>query len=218
MKVGTDGVLLGAWVRLGEEDRRILDIGTGTGVIAIMLAQRASEAKICGVDIESVEEAAANVARSPWADRIAMVQSPIQLYEADRFDLIVTNPPYFIQSLLSPDAGRTTARHTVALPFDELRDAMDRLLTDDGRIALILPCDEALRFEEVCRGLFGVVRRTAVRTTPRHPAKRMLLEMRRCAKLSGAEEERTELMIGTGKPEEYTPEYRALTGDFYLKF
>lgn len=217
MKVGTDGVLLGAWVEANASIQRVLDIGTGTGLIALMLAQRMPQAEVWGVDLESVDEARANCAASPWADRLRMVQSPIQQFEAEPFDLIVANPPYFVESLLCPDAGRTTARHTVSLSFEELRDAMDRLLTPAGHLALILPIEAAARFEELCRGRFEPIRRTAVRTTPRHPAKRMLLELVRCGRAQ-ATLRSDELLIGTGRHEEYTEQYRTLTGDFYLKF
>ena len=111
MKVGTDGVLLGAWVDIEAEDRRLLDIGTGTGVIALMLAQRAPEATIWGVDIESVEEARRNGDRSPWGERLHFEQTPVQAFEAEPFDLILSNPPFFVESLRCPDRGRTMARH-----------------------------------------------------------------------------------------------------------
>lgn len=217
MKVGTDGVLLGAWVDIEAEDRRLLDIGTGTGVIALMLAQRAPEATIWGVDIESVEEARCNGERSPWGDRLHFEQTPVQEFEAEPFDLILSNPPFFVESLRCPDHGRTMARHAVALPFEALRDAVARLLKPEGRFALVLPTDEAARFEQIAQGVLRPIRRTRVRTTPRHPAKRCLLEFVHESSERVAEPDR-ELMIGTGEHETYTEEYRALTRDFYLKF
>ena len=217
MKVGTDGVLLGAWVDIEAEDRRLLDIGTGTGVIALMLAQRAPEATIWGVDIESVEEARRNGELSPWGERLHFEQTPVQEFEAEPFDLILSNPPFFVESLRCPDHGRTMARHAVALPFDALRDAVVRLLKPEGRFALVLPTDEAARFEQIAQGVLRPIRRTRVRTTPRHPAKRCLLEFVHEASERVAEPDR-ELMIGTGEHETYTEEYRTLTRDFYLKF
>lgn len=217
MKVGTDGVLLGAWVDIEAEDRRLLDIGTGTGVIALMLAQRAPEATIWGVDIESVEEARCNGERSPWGERLYFEQTPVQEFEAEPFDLILSNPPFFVESLRCPDHGRTMARHAVALPFEALRDAVARLLKPEGRFALVLPTDEAARFEQIAQGVLRPIRRTRVRTTPRHPAKRCLLEFVHESSERVAEPDR-ELMIGTGEHETYTEEYRALTRDFYLKF
>ena len=217
MKVGTDGVLLGAWVSTSAADRRVLDIGTGTGLIALMLAQRLPGACIAGVDIDSVEQARENAAASPWGDRLTFHTCAVQAFYDAPFDLIVSNPPFFVDSLTCPDAGRTAARHAVHLTFEELCDAVLRLLTPAGRFALILPVQEAGRFLEVCAGRLQPVRRTDVRTTPRHPAKRVLMEFVRAAR-PAAVPEVSELVVGTGEHECYTPEYRALTRDFYLKF
>lgn len=217
MKVGTDGVLLGAWVGEFPMPRRILDIGTGTGVIALMMAQRFAEAAITGVDIESVEEATANGARSPWHDRLHFVQQPVQQLVAEPFDLIISNPPFFVEALRCPDRGRMMARHAVALPFEALRDAVVRLLTPAGRFALVLPTAEAERFTACCAGRLRLMRLTEVRTTPRHAPKRHLMEFVHYA--AGPCEVRCDsLTIGTGEHETYTEEYRALTRDFYLKF
>lgn len=217
MKVGTDGVLLGAWTRVGEEDHRILDLGTGTGVIALMMAQRAPWAEIWGIDIDSVAEACRNGEASLWSSRLHFQQVAAQHFEAEQFDLIVSNPPFFVESLRCPDRGRTMARHAVALPFEELRDAVVRLLKPEGRFAMVLPMVEATRFELLAAGVLRVIRRTEVRTTPRHGAKRVLLEMAHAAsKLPG--EATDELTIGTGEHETYTDAYRALLRDFYLKF
>ncbi len=215
MKVGTDGVLLGAWVSVRPTDRRILDIGTGTGLIALMLAQRAAAASITGIDIASVDEARRNADASPWGDRLHFEQCPVQRFEAEPFDLIVSNPPFFVESLRCPDAGRTQARHAVELPFEALRDALLRLLAPEGRYALVLPVAEAARFEALCEGELHRLRRTEVRTTPRRAPKRVLLEGTRrptAAPVCDA------LTIGTGAHETYTDEYRLLTRDFYLKF
>lgn len=217
MKVGTDGVLLGAWVNLCATDRRILDIGTGTGVIALMLAQRTTEVVITGLDVASVEEARFNAARTAWCDRLRFEQCAVQQFESEPFDLVVSNPPFFTESLLCPDAGRTTARHTVTLPFEELRDAVLRLMSATGRFAVVLPVTEYDRFEQICAGLLVATRRTEVRTTPRHAAKRVLVEMQRPEAVT-TPCQTDELLIGTGLHEEYTDAYRRLTGDFYLKF
>ena len=144
-------------------------------------------------------------------------QGPVQEFAPQgKFDLVVSNPPFFVDSLTCPDAGRTTARHAVRLPFGDLRDAVVRLLSDEGRFAVVLPADEAARFIGICRDVLLPVRRTDVRTTPRHAAKRVLLEFVHTS--SAPAPDRTELVIGTGVHEQYTPEYRALTRDFYLKF
>jgi len=217
MKVGTDGVLLGAWTRIEPTDRRILDLGTGTGVIALMMAQRAAEAEIWGVDIDSVEEARSNGDLSPWGARLHFRQTAVQAFEAEPFDLIVSNPPFFVESLRCPDRGRTMARHAVVLPFEELRDAVVRLLKPEGRFALVLPTTEAERFVQLAAGRLQTIRRTEVCTTPRHAPKRTLLEMTHLASQRPVEPVE-ELTIGTGEHETYTAEYRALTCDFYLKF
>ena len=254
MKVGTDGVLLGAWASVRPSDRRELDIGTGTGLIALMLAQRAAQAEVVAVDVEDVAEARANAAASPWADRIRVEQVAVQRFEPGvRFDLVVSNPPFFVDSLTCPDTRRTTARHAVRLSFEELRDAAVRLLAPGGRFAVVLPIEAALRFIGLCCGPLRLVRRTDVRTTPRRPAKRVLLEFEAPKTLEHSESPESpemldsldavesipifasgrpimlsecsaafpvvsELVIGTGEHECYTPEYRALTRDFYLKF
>ena len=218
MKVGTDGVLLGAWAEVRTSDRRMLDIGTGTGLIALMLAQRAPEARITGVDIDDVAQARENADASPWGDRVAFERCPVQEFTASEpFDLILSNPPFFVDSLTCPDRGRTAARHAVHLPFDELRDAVLRLMAPAGRFAVILPTAEAERFLAVCDGTLALTRRTDIRTTPRHPAKRALMEFSRMP-CTGLPAVRDELTVGTGQHECYTPEYRALTREFYLKF
>lgn len=179
MKVGTDGVLLGAWVRVSSSVCRILDIGTGTGVIALMLAQRTQErsgVRITALDIGEVAEARANADASPWGARVETVQCPVQRFEpAERYDLIVSNPPFFVDSLASPDAGRSRARHASELPFDELHDAVVRLLAPGGRFALVLPPPEAGLFLAECRSL-RMVRCTEVRSTPRRGVRRVLME------------------------------------------
>lgn len=218
MKVGTDGVLLGAWAGVRPGDRRVLDIGTGTGLIALMLAQRAPEVQVTGVDIDDVTQARENADASPWSKRVVFEQCPVQAFETpEPFDLILSNPPFFVDSLTCPDKGRTTARHAVHLPFDELRDAAVRLLAPAGRFAVILPVAEAERFLAVCAGRLVLARRTDVRTTPRRAAKRTLMELVP-ADAAPAVPQIAELVVGTGEHECYTPEYRALTRDFYLKF
>lgn len=217
MKVGTDGVLLGAWATVPADARRILDVGTGTGLIALMMAQR-SAAAVTGIDIDDVTQARENGDASPWSGRLRFVQCPVQRFRPEeRFDLIVSNPPFFVDSLTSPDAGRTQARHAVSLPFGELRDAVVRLLAPGGRFAAVLPVEEGARFTALCRGQLSPVRRTLVRTTPRRVPKRVLLEFVRAGEQAGGPAEE-ELTIGAGAHEEYTEAYRALTRDFYLKF
>lgn len=221
MKVGTDGVLLGAWVTIDPSARRMLDIGTGTGVIALMLAQRAPEAQITGIDIGEVTQARENGAASPWGDRLTFEQCAVQQFAAlTPYDLIVSNPPFYDATLPSPDAGRTLARHTVSLSFEALCAAAERLLAPEGRFAVVIPCSEAGRLLRAAGGRLAPIRRTEVRTTPRHAAKRTLLELAHTSSHLAARGPMTvdTLTVGTGVHEEYTEAYRQLTGDFYLKF
>lgn len=215
MKVGTDGVLLGAWAHVEPSDRRVLDIGTGTGLLALMLAQRCLGAHVTGIDIGDVTQACENAAASPWASRVAMVQCSVQEFSsAEPFDLIISNPPYFVDSLTCPDAGRTTARHATELPFAELYKAVLRLLAPDGRFCLVLPPAEMDRFLADSHSLYPS-RRTEVTSTPNSGVKRILVEFVRQPQPAPAAER---LTIGTGVHEQYTEEYRVLTRDFYLKF
>ena len=217
MKLGTDGVLLGAWVAVEESDRRILDIGTGTGVIALMMAQRAESAHITAVEIDppSAADARDNVAASPWSDRVTVEVCDIADYDPGvRFDLILTNPPYFSESLLPPDNGRAAARHTESLTFGTLADSAVRLLAPHGRFALILPTAEAVRFRTlaVARGLYPQ-RMTEVWSTPRSGAIRMLAEYGTVPLPEPPAADK--IVIDDGG---FTAEYRELTKDFYLKF
>ena len=216
MKVGTDGVLLGAWAEVRPGDRRMLDVGTGTGLIALMLAQR-SAAWITAVDIdvECATQAAENFAASPWADRLDAVSVAVQRYDpVEKFDLIVSNPPYYVDSLLSPDEGRNTARHAAGLPFGELAAAVVRLLSPGGRSALVLPPVEMQRFRSAALGRLYPVRWTEVCSTPRRGVRRILAEF--CTTPVPAPEP-ARLIIELGGPDSYTEDYRRLTGDFYLK-
>lgn len=217
MKVGTDGTLLGAWVGLPDATRSILDIGTGSGLIAIMAAQRTSEAHITAIDIDAdcATQARLNAAASPWSDRISVLHTPLQDFlPEERFDVIVSNPPYFIDSLTSPDAGRTTARHTATLPFEELVSGVTRLLKPDGRFSLILPTTEAQRFLSAARGILFITRRCDVRPKPSSDVKRVMMEFSLLPQLPPAAEQ---LTIESDTHHDYTPAYRALTQDFYLK-
>ena len=208
MKVGTDGVLLGAWARGGS---RVLDVGTGTGIIALMMAQRYPEAHILGIDIDegAVRQATVNVQASPFSSRIRIQQTKLQdMDDSFRgcFDAIVSNPPFFIDSLAAPDEQRNMARHTATLTYAELMQTAWRLLSDDGELSVVVPFDYRQRMEDeaIFVGFFPS-RICAVKTTDRKPAKRYLLSFRKhpcpC--------EKEQLTIGSEA-------YRQLTGDFYL--
>lgn len=218
MKVGTDAVLLGAWAETSF-CRNILDIGTGTGIIALMLAQR-SQATVEAIDIdkEACIQATENAAASPYTERIKVVHASCADFAASnqqkRYDLIVSNPPYFINSLKCPDNKRTVARHTDTLLLSDLIREAQTLLSPSGRIALVLPYE---RLEEVkalaSANHLYICRQTDVIPTPGAAPKRLLVE------LSTTEENiknRDTLTIEEAR-HQYTPEYIALTKEFYLK-
>ena len=210
-------VRLGARAAVRPQDRRMRDIGTGTGLIALMLAQR-SAARITAVDVdaECATQAAENFAASPWADRLDAVAVAVQRYDpVERFDLIVSNPPYYVDSLLSPDEGRNTARHAAGLPFGELAAAVVRLLAPGGRFALVLPPVEMQRFRSAALGRLYPVRWTEGYSTPRRGVRRILAEF--CT-TPVPPPEPSRLVIELGGSDSYTEDYRRLTGDFYLKF
>ncbi|MGZ3899523.1 MAG: tRNA1(Val) (adenine(37)-N6)-methyltransferase, partial [Bacteroidia bacterium] len=158
MKVGTDAVLLGAWI-IPNGSKKILDIGTGTGIIALMLAQKSS-AQIVAIDIDkdSTEQAKLNVAESNFRNiEVQNVSLQVMAKTSDqKFNLIVTNPPYFIDSLKSNDGNRTIARHADLLPFEDLITGVKKLLDDKGKFCLILPKNEAAIFREMAqqKGLY----------------------------------------------------------------
>lgn len=182
MKVGTDGVLLGALATGGQN---IIDIGTGTGLCALMMAQRFSNANITAIDIDNdaCEQAAENVAESPFWERIKVLHTSLKDYASAqevRYDSIISNPPFFEESLHCPDKSRNDARHTSSLPFSELISCSKQLLTDDGTLTLILPITALSRIESECAyaNMF-IVRKIYIRTTEKKAPKRVVLYIRR---------------------------------------
>ena len=214
MKVGTDGVLLGAWAEGGS---RILDVGTGTGLIALMMAQRFAGAQVVALDMvhEACVQASANVTASPFADRVSVVESAVQQYSAaDRFDSIVSNPPFFVGSLPAPDARRALARHSCALPYAELFDSVRRLLAPFGVFSAIIPAECLQAFvTEACLSGFSLTRRCAVKTTASKPARRYLLAFRQQGGAAFSSSEAV-LQNPDGSRTEW---YASLTRDFYVK-
>ena len=214
MKIGTDGVLLGAWADCSGATR-ILDIGTGTGVIALMMAQRSEADYIVGIDIDPSATlcAESNFGASPWTSRLKALNSSAQEFEEQNFDLILSNPPYFTDSLLCPDVRRSMARHTTELTFDQLDRAVCRALSiPDGRFALILPTEQMDKYLSLTS--LKLRRRCDVSTKPNTPPKRTMAELA----LQAGEVEYSTLTIDTQVHGIYTDQYRELTKDFYLKF
>ena len=218
MKVGTDGVLLGAWCPV-EHAVRVLDIGTGTGLIALMIAQRAPKALIEAVELDekAAEQARYNVSLTPFDERVKVVTGSIQMFAETNqgvYDVIVCNPPYFVDSLKSPNNSRTQARHADTLTHDDLLEAVHKLLSEQGALNVILPTVEADLFNEKAKQLwFALALCTHVLPTPQSPVKRKLMSFVR-GESSLVE---TQLVIEIDR-HVYTDEYKLLTKDFYLKF
>lgn len=244
MKVGTDGVLLGAWAQGG---RRILDIGSGTGLISLMMAQRFPEAEVVGIDMDAdaCGQARENVMASPFRDRVEIECCRLQDFggagvsktaealetaeglkadggasetaeglKADGvFDAIVSNPPFFVDSLKNPDSKRTMARHTDSLPFRDLFAGVKRLLSDDGIFSAIVPVEVVEQFvAESCILGFYLIRKCGVKTVERKQPKRFMLSFAKHRILPYEEHVKT-MMDSQGNRSEW---YRKITEEFYL--
>jgi len=247
MKVNTDGVLLGAWLSLPREGVkvpeviRVLDIGTGTGVIALIIAQRLSKLdadssstsfsfSIVAIDIDkpSVDEANYNFSISPWAERLSALEMSLQDLLIGKFqekyDLIVSNPPYFIDSLKAPSARRSSARHNHDLPYEVIIEAAVKMLNDNGKLAIVLPAEEGEKFIEKISGTpLHLARRCKVKTLAGKKEKRYLLEFAKSHQPGKTTDsfrtsvEEVLIMQETGGLE-YTEQYKTLTKEFYLNF
>ena len=204
MKVGMDGVMLGAWAQGG---RRILDIGTGTGLIALMMAQRNLDSLVTAIDIDegAVRQAKKNVENSYFRHQIIVKHEAVQQHQGC-YDAIVCNPPYFSDSLKAPDAQRNMARHTDTLSYAELMQAAYRLLDDEGEFSVVVPFDYKQRMEDEATFVgFFPSRVYAIKTVERKPVRRFLLSFRRhpCERVLET------MTMG----DDY---YQQLTKDFYL--
>lgn len=219
MRVSTDAVLLGAWV-IPNGSTSILDIGTGTGVIALMLAQK-TNARITAIDIdkESTDQARLNVAESIYSSKVDVIHSSFQdLVKtcSQKFNLIVTNPPYFIDSLKNSNETRSTARHTDLLSFEDLLNGVKKLLDQKGKFCLILPKNEASLFREMAQGK-GLYLSKLLRIRTRmekDSEKRHLMQF----EFKESEFSESTLVIESDSHRNYTQEYKDLTKDYYLKF
>ena len=217
-RISTDAVVLGAWAECKKAER-ILDVGTGSGVIALMLAQRNAEAQVVGVEIdaEAASQAKENVMYSPWADRIAIEHTDVQGYASDCedcFDLIVCNPPFFSGGSLSSGANRLAMRSTKKLPHGDLLGAFRTLLTETGKAVVVLPYIEGLRFSELARsyGLYPV-RILQLRPEDEQPIERLVIQLER----KRSEPIRYDLVMKYegGEP---TRQFKRLTKAFYPEF
>ena len=223
MKVGTDGVLLGAWAMLDEqctmdnEQCAVLDIGTGSGLVALMLVQRFAAAHIDAIDIEpsAVEQARMNFSQSPWAERLNAHLAALQDWQPNkRYNLIVSNPPYFQNSLKNPDKGRELARHTDSLPYDNLLRCTSALLAPRGIAAFVLPAQAETEIIRIAKenGLY-CSRLTRVHSKPGKPAKRILIEFSPTPPETPLVPQTFYIESATSPRSE---EYAEMTKDFYL--
>ena len=220
MKVGTDGVLLGAWAPVDNNPSSILDIGAGTGVIALMLAQRSNAEQIDAIEIddEAYEQCVDNFENSPWGDRLFCYHAGLdELTDEmadEEYDLIVSNPPFYTDEYTSGNEQRDTARFAAAMPFDELAEAASVLLSEEGVFCVILPYKEEPAFIETA-GAYKLFpfKITRVKGTTQTEIKRSLIAFKKQLTESPVTDE---LIIETAR-HQYTPEYTELTKNFYLK-
>lgn len=233
MKVGTDGVLLGAWAQIATktervEQRRVLDVGAGCALVSIMIAQRFPKATITALEIDgdAAQQAAENVANSPFAAQVIVEQGDFTTYQSAPYDTIVSNPPYFEEDLLPPDALRANARHTAAgLTFEALVSHSAELLRDGGSLHVIIPKNAQTRFHALCNAnALTLVHATDVRTVARKAPKRVLLHFVKAADTTGicakyanptsgvVERDEIVLMEDGSRSEAYTQ----LCSEFYL--
>ena len=218
MKVGTDGVLLGAWVSLDKNPDSVLDIGAGTGLIALMLAQRSTAEIIDAMEIDEAayEQCVENFEASPWGDRLFCYHTGLDEFVAeweDTYNLIVCNPPFYTEDVSSGDVSRDTARQNGALPFEELLKGVSLLLSGDGVFATIIPFKEEGHFL-ILAASYGLYPQkiTHVRGNAKTDIKRSLLQL-------GFDKDKVKSDSLTIELErhKYTEAYRTLTQDFYLK-
>jgi tRNA1Val (adenine37-N6)-methyltransferase len=214
-KVGTDGVLLGAWTNI-QNANRILDVGTGSGVIALMMAQRSStNTHIDAIDISinDCEQAKENVSTSPWPKKVLIKNIALQEFKSQPYDLIVSNPPFFIDSAKPPAEERTRARHTESLPPEELLIHAKYLLTAQGKLCIILPVTEAQNFIAISESSgWHCTRLCEFRARTTKPVERILLQLQ-----LQKHEIQKESLILYERAEEWTEDYKNLTRGFYLK-
>ena len=219
MKIGTDGVLLGAWAPVEQNPFSVLDIGTGTGIIALMLAQRSNAAQIDALEIEenAYEQATDNFENSPWNDRLFCFHAGLDEFmdePEDEYDLIVSNPPFYAEDYKTNYEQRDLARFQDALPFEDLIEAADLLLSENGILAVIIPFKEEERFLALAHEFeLYPTKITRVKGTPTTEIKRSLLAFKRFELPTLHSDE---LIIETAR-HQYTTEYIELTQEFYLK-
>lgn len=214
MKVGTDGVLLGAWCDV-REAKSVLDVGTGCGLIALMIAQRNADCDIDCIDIDegAIEEAKINADNSPWSDRIHPFMSDFKQFICNKkYDLIVSNPPFFNNGVLAPDKSRQNARHTVELSFEQLIHKAISLLSDKGKLCLISPTDAEEEITKSCTEVGAYVnQKVVIYTKPGKEPKRCLWEISK----HNSDKRCSELFVQNSDGQ-YSEQYIGLCKDFYM--
>jgi len=222
MKVGTDGVLLGAWTPVSHNPSSILDIGAGTGLLSLMLAQRSSAEQIDAVEIDdgAYEQCVENFEASNWNDRLFCYHASIEDFtdemfeEGEEYDLIVSNPPFYSENYTSGDHKRDQARFQESLPFEELIECAQALLSDEGVFAVIIPYKEEARFTDLAASVnLFPFRITRMKGTPATEIKRSLMAFSRSDQPADTDE-----LVIEEERHAYTQAYKNLTKDFYLRF
>jgi tRNA1Val (adenine37-N6)-methyltransferase len=219
MKIGTDGVLLGAWCPIDNNPFSVLDIGAGTGILSLMLAQRSNAEQIDSLEIDedAYEQCVENFENSPWSDRLFCFHAGLDEFvdePEDEYDIIISNPPFYSEDYKTDNSQRDLARFQDALPFEELVEAADLLLSENGIFAVIIPFKEEEKFIDLCAQVeLFPVKVTRVKGSHTTPIVRSLLAFKRY-ELSVLEAD--ELVIEINR-HEYTDDYINLTKDFYLK-
>jgi tRNA1Val (adenine37-N6)-methyltransferase len=219
MKIGTDGVLLGAWCPIDNNPFSVLDIGAGTGILSLMLAQRSNAEQIDSLEIdeEAYEQCVENFENSPWSDRLFCFHAGLDEFvdePEDEYDIIISNPPFYSEDYKTDSSQRDLARFQDALPFEDLIEAADLLLSENGIFAVIIPYKEEERFIDLCAEVeLFPVKVTRVKGSHATPIVRSLLAFKRY-ELSVLTAD--ELVIEISR-HEYTDDYINLTKDFYLK-
>lgn len=218
MKVGTDGVLLGAWCPIENHPFSVLDIGAGTGILSLMLAQRSHAEQIDAIEIDenAYEQCVDNFENSPWVDRLFCFHAGLDEFmdePEEEYDLIVSNPPFYSEDYKTESEQRDLARFQDAMPFEDLIEAAQLLLSENGIFAVIIPFKEEFRFIALAKDFnLHPFKITRVKGTPATEIKRSLLAF----SFTEKETETTELIIETAR-HRYTEDYIALTKEFYLK-
>lgn len=220
MKVGTDGVLLGAWAETSGK-QHVLDIGSGTGLLALMVAQRNPFAIIDALEVDESAfiQSRQNFLRSPWPERISAWHLPVQDFQPPHlFDMIICNPPFYLHSPAMPDSPRKLARLAHTLNPEELLDCSQRLLKDEGLLQLVLPHREGQNFVNIAQKKGWILhRRTLVRTKPQKTISRHLIALTRTAQVSDNNKE-NELVIQYEGTHTYTEAFRKILQEFYVIF